>query len=492
MLSDGKLRQYCCLVILMIPIMIAGCRTIPIEDRAPMRQEINARGSETIEQLLAKKPELQKKIDTSAGYFVGRMSGVKAPVVGGGKGIGVLYDKEGLTRTYMNINRYDFGLGLGTGTYRVLALFEEREDLEEFLSGRWTGGIGIESAAGDQAATAFSHADEGLSLFILPEAGAAVTATARLVNLSVNKDLTDTGISEISIPNKGFKEVDQQGDDAPRKWDRHLPFLAQQVIDKGYDLPLPYGISLSFVNVNQEMLLGDLEVGINGNDKEPFEFVAFENAKSQSNTVQVKLDAWLFPFMNVFGMVGRLEGKAPLDVLLDGNDMLDHLGITCGGPGPPNPLCAVLQDKTITLPIEANYTGTTYGVGTTLAGGWNNWFVAIPMSFTYADMDTTNTEGIATTVTPRGGRVFNTGKWGSFALYGGANYLNTELTITGQVATPGGGLLIDYTIEQKNKDNWNVVTGGNWDINKRLSLAAEYNGFIGTREAIIVSLSARF
>jgi len=24
----------------------------------------------------------------------------------------------------------------------------------------------------------------------------------------------------------------------------------------------------------------------------------------------------------------------------------------------------------------------TYGIGTILAGGWNNWFVAIPITFT--------------------------------------------------------------------------------------------------------------
>ena len=31
----------------------------------------------------------------------------------------------------------------------------------------------------------------------------------------------------------------------------------------------------------------------------------------------------------------------------------------------------------------------TYGLGMTLAGGWNNWFVAIPIAITYADMNGT-------------------------------------------------------------------------------------------------------
>jgi hypothetical protein len=87
------------------------------------------------------------------------------------------------------------------------------------------------------------------------ESGAALTATARLVKTSINRDLTDTGVSEISIPNIGLSNVDDQGAAAPRQWDRKMPFLAQKVIDKGYNLPLPYGIGVTYANVDQEQIL---------------------------------------------------------------------------------------------------------------------------------------------------------------------------------------------------------------------------------------------
>ena len=47
-------------------------------------------------------------------------------------------------------------------------------------------------------------------------------------------------------------------------------------------------------------------------------------------------------------------------------------------------------------------------------------------------------------------------------------------------------------IEQKNKDRWTVVLGGNWDISKRWSVSAEYNGFVGSRDSFITSLVRRF
>jgi hypothetical protein len=37
-----------------------------------------------------------------------------------------------------------------------------------------------------------------------------------------------------------------------------------------------------------------------------------------------------------------------------------------------------------------------------------------------------------------------------------------------------------------------LLLGGNWDINKSWSWSAEYNGFIGSREAFISSITRRF
>lgn len=470
--------------------LVSACTTIPLEDRARLRQEIIDEGDATIASLVSQDPGLKKSIDASAGYLVGRFSGLKAPAIGGGSGTGVLYDQDEDSRTYMDIKRFDLGFGLATGAFRGLIIFENREVLEKFRSGIWKPAVGFESAGGEQVATKVAGIEKGMSLHVLPETGAALTVSARLVRASVNEDLTDTGVSEVSLPNTGFKSVDEQGKDAPRKWTRKLPFLGQKVIDEGYDLPLPLGLGFTYVNANQSMLLTDLQVGINGREEEPFTFVSFDNATARNDTVQLKLDAWLFPFMNVFAMVGKLEGEAPMDVVLDGNGMLDHLGITCAGP--PSPACLALQNKTFTIPIEAPFSGTTYGLGTVLAGGWNNWFVAIPMNITYADMDTTETEGLAKTVTPRAGRVFNLENAGNLSLYGGGNYLDAELTVRGRVGVPGTSYTIDYTIEQANKDKWNLLLGGNWDINKHWSLMGEYNGFIGSRETVILSLTSRF
>ena len=153
------------------------------------------------------------------------------------------------------------------------------------------------------------------------------------------------------------------------------------------------------------------------------------------------------------------------------------------------------MDQDFLLPINTNFSGKTWGIGATLAGGWNNWFVAIPFNFSKIDLDTSSADGgPIITVAPRFGRVFNIGRWGNLSLFAGGNYLDSRLQISGtyRVGTGEDELTFDYTVDQKNKDEWNLLAGFNWDISKRFSWSLEYDGFIGSRVAIIGSATWRF
>jgi hypothetical protein len=473
-------------------VLTSACTTIPVDQRDEVRDEVNQTAEETIARMVAEDPALQASLDGAVGYLAARISSTKLPIVGGGYGFGVLHDKENGTRTYLNVTRYDLGAGLGAGRYRTLVVFDTREALERFRGGTWTSALGAESAAGTHGSGRVATRGDGYSLHVISDSGAAVAITARMINLSVNNDLTDTGVSEVSIPNTGFESTGEQGEDAPRVWDHKLPFMAQKVIDLGYDLPLPYGIGVTYANVEQEQILTNLQVGINGGEVMPIDFASFANSFSNSDTFSIKADAWLLPFMNVYVMLGRVDGDAPMDIFIDGNGWLDELGIDCAAPGPPNPLCPLLEDEIIELSINAQFEGNTYGIGTTLAGGWNNWFVTIPFNWTYADIEGNDTQGVNFTVTPRFGYMFNLGRRGNLAVFAGGNYLDSDLTVDGVETTPGGTIEFDYIIDQENKDKWNALLGFNWDINKRLSWALEYDGFTGSREAFITSFSWKY
>jgi len=472
---------------------LQACTSIPIDQRADKRAQLDQEAQETIARMIEQDPGIEQELENAAGYFVSRVSAANVAVIGGGQGIGVLIDNQSDDRIYLNVKRFDLGAGLGVRYYRVLMLIETREKLEEIRTGTTFRAATTDIAAGKTgSASVVSTQGEGVSVHFLAESGGSIAVSARAVRLTVNRDLTDTGLSEIGIPNIGFG-IDDGHEEAERPlWDHKMPFMAQKVIDKGYDLPLPYGLKLIYVHVDQAQLLDKLYVGFNGSEQELLDdWVAFENARSINNTVQGVFDTWVLPFMNVFGFLGKIDGHAPMDVIIEGNGFLDQLGIDCSKPG--NAVaCKVLQDKEFTLPIDADFEGNNYGIGVNLAGGWNGYFAVLPMTYVFVDLEGKNTDGSVFSASPRVGKMFNLKNKGNLALYIGGSYLDSELTVDGSVTVPGTDISLEYTIDQDNKDKWAAIVGANWDINRNWSLQGEYNGFIGSRETWMGSVTWRF
>lgn len=478
-------------VFLLCLLWLGACTSIPIEQREARRAEIDREADETIALLTQKDPEFAEALVRSAGYMTSRVSSATVAIVGGAQGIGVLVDRQTGERTYMNLNRLDLGPGLGVRTYRVLLLAETAEVLGNMRHKKFYSALASEAAAGKTGGTG-GYISGGLRAFVISDSGASIAATARVAKITVNSDLTDTGLSEVSIPNTGFDIEAGRELGEHRTWDRKLPFMAQKVIDMGYDLPLPYGVKLLYSDIGQDQNLDNLRVGFSGGDKEPFEWVSFENARSESKTWQLIGDAWLFPFLNLFAFVGDVKGDAPMNVLLEGNGMLDQIGIDCRRPGNVV-ICRLLQDQIIDLPIDADFSGTNYGVGFNLAGGWKGFFFTLPVSFSWIDMDTTDVEGGSViSASPRVGRLVPLGSAGNLGIYVGASYLDSNLTAHGSLAIPDTDVTIDYTVDQSNKDRWTGIVGANWDINSRWSLHVEYNGFFGSRESFFASVGWRF
>jgi hypothetical protein len=478
------------LFLILALLSLHACTSIPVEQRPDKRAELNQIGDETVEMMVQANPELAQELESSGVYFVSQVSAANVALVGGGQGIGVLVDNRSDERFFLNVKRFDLGAGLGVRYFRVLMLIETPDLFEEVRRGKSIKTVGADVTAGS-AGKASAVTGEGFSLYVLEESGASLTATTRLISLRVNRDLTDTGLSEISIPNIGFDIEDGREETEHRWWDHKMPFLAQKVIDKGYDLPLPYGLKASYVNVEQDQLLDNLWVGIGDSGLVPIDFVEFENAQSINDTYQAIFDTWLFPFMNVFAIFGKIDGHAPLDVIVDGNGWLEALGIDCSKPGNLVP-CGLLQDKELLLPIDAKFEGNNYGIGVNFAAGWNGFFFTLPITYVYADMDDSDTDGASLQASPRLGYVFNLKNKGNLGLYVGGSYLNVDLTVSGTVTVPSTDFQIDYQMDQKNKDEWAAIVGANWDINKHWSIQAEYNGFVGSRETWMGSVTWRF
>ena len=275
-----------------------------------------------------------------------------------------------------------------------------------------------------------------------------------------------------------------------KKWDRPLPFFAQNVIDRGFELPKPFGISIMPVVMRQDMILTDLDLSINGGPVTDIDFIDFSTPTAESNTLQIKLDAWLFPFMNIFGSVGLVKTDAIIPIVIPGASLSELLGIDCnGGPLQPD-LCV----RTLAGEATPTLQGTTFTVGSVLATGWEKMFFAVPFSFTWTELEGKDDTYTAMNISPRIGVTGDVRNWGAISTYIGVTYLDSTNTVNDTFyfdIGEGNTLALDYKIDQTNKDKWNYLIGFNWNLSDRWGAQAEA-GFGGSRSNLISSLTYRY
>jgi len=281
----------------------------------------------------------------------------------------------------------------------------------------------------------------------------------------------------------------------PRQWDRALPFFAQRVIDKGYDLPNPYFVGTSFYFSREGRRLSTLRVGFNGAPLENLDFVNFPHTEIDNQSGQVLAGAFIFPFMSAYVILGHTQGTGDIDITIDGEGLMNYLNIP--GCNLPPSLRPALCSQTLTPTAHAKYTGESEGVGITLAGAWRDLFFAMPVTYVIAQVTQSDTPSKTWNVAPRVGWNQHLKGGGMLTWYAGATYLKSDFNITGHFdldtedTVIGQPTRMDYSIHVEPENPWNWLAGGNWTINKNWSIAGEV-GFGGERSNVLVTGFYRF
>jgi hypothetical protein len=238
-----------------------------------------------------------------------------------------------------------------------------------------------------------------------------------------------------------------------------LPFMKDLAGDR--ELPRPWGVSLDFFTMDQDYDIKSLTFDLPGVSLgDPSKI----DVTNEVEHYDLKADAWVLPFLNVFGLVGRVS----IDTLVD----FSQAEIT-----PPIPLGIV----------PVSFDGTVWGGGFTLAYGTERWFTSVTTTFT-----STNTSGdldskvTSTSVQPRIGLLRN-----GWRFWVGAMYLDTDEKHSGvfDLGLPGLNA-IPFEIELASRDSWNYAVGGGYELSDRLSLTLEA-GF-GNRTHSLFNFNVRF
>ncbi len=278
--------------------------------------------------------------------------------------------------------------------------------------------------------------------------------------------------------------------DEPIPYNRVFPLLGEEMINRGYALPLPIGATLLGVNNIQEQHLSNLSVALakggdpSKDDLKETPFVSFDNVRSYTRSKQLKADLWVLPFLNLFATVGKLDGEVDLDVLLDLADI---------GPLPPG---AGLPDD-ITLDFTANIDAVTTTVGAIAVYGIDAWWGSLNASHTVTVSSNSETDIKSTTAGLRLGRRFEFGNGHIVSPYVGTSYLDVDTVIEGVYSLEdafddGDDLSVRYKVRQENVHKYSAILGLNVGFRNGTALQAEYNRNGGGDERVVLSATYRF
>jgi len=223
------------------------------------------------------------------------------------------------------------------------------------------------------------------------------------------------------------------------------------------ELPKPIGIGVDIFAMDQGYVISDLSLAI---PSLPISSVDGLDVTNSITEVNVKVDAWLLPFLNVFGIVGSIDGTTLVD----------------------------LRGASVELPfqnIQIDYDGTVYGGGFTLAIGNGRYFGSLTYSYTETDLGGDFESSVtAETWMPKVGL---SGDRGSFWV--GAFYLSADEHHVGSTTVPILGT-VGFDISLQEEEDLSYTIGGSVNWGERFTLTFE-GGFSG-RTTTLISAGWRF
>lgn len=265
-----------------------------------------------------------------------------------------------------------------------------------------------------------------------------------------------------------------------------LPIWKDEAEARGYTLPEAFGLNVSYMKQTQDISVDS--IGFDGSIPALFpwnpplqigdivDIQSVGNGTQMSEVLTLRGDVWLFPFLNLYGIVGSLKGYSETDIK-----------ISIKGPKGNLPL------GTTSFRLDLN--GTLYGAGFVLAGGYKDVFTLVDASYTETDLNVIDGAISSIVISPRIGYDF-TRLGAPLRLWVGAMYQDVEQSLSGNLDDVGLGALSKYiddgrfNVEQHLVTPWNPLIGMQYKIHDRLYLLGEAG--LGDRKSLFLTVDMRF
>lgn len=251
--------------------------------------------------------------------------------------------------------------------------------------------------------------------------------------------------------------------------DRELPRTWGIGIDY-FEMSQPYQIDNLVLTDTFDTPLGPMDFDLGGLlVPDP----SFLNIDNDIRFNDIKLDVWVLPFLNVFGIYGRIDGDTHID--------LRPLGL----PLPPQ-----------TNSLNVVYDGDVYGGGIVLAVGGDQWFASVTATFTDTSLGGDFDSSVeATTIQPRVGLRFGN----HTEIWVGGYFLDAEEKHSGTIDLDlgifGGFLPVDgqdavFAVDLSQQEDFNFSLGTHMTFSDSWEATVEVGA--GDRRTVLANFTYRF
>ncbi|WP_318488645.1 TonB-dependent receptor [Photobacterium leiognathi] len=252
-----------------------------------------------------------------------------------------------------------------------------------------------------------------------------------------------------------------------------LPIWKEEAQALGYELPKPIGFNLSYMALEQNIDVNSIDlkglpIWIPELDMQA------EQGSQTSEVLTLRADMWLFPFLNLYVLGGKMTGTSETAVNVHNKFLGDY------------------RIDNFKLDLD----GYLYGGGVVLAGGYKQIFGLVDISYTETELTVIDGSISAWVISPRIGYDFYQ-QGLPLRVWGGVMYQNVEQSLSGKLSDLNLPPFIEniakngtFHIEQQLSTPWNPILGMQYQINPNLYLLAEA-GF-GDRTSLFTSIDFRF
>ena len=234
-------------------------------------------------------------------------------------------------------------------------------------------------------------------------------------------------------------------------------------------LPRTWGIGVDYFSMNQPYQLDGLIL-----DLPPLAALIPDPSILPINNdirhTDFKVDVWVTPFLNVFGIYGRIDGDTNID-----------LGVL-GLPLPP-----------ATNSLNIDYDGSVTGAGIVFAVGGDRWFASVTGTLIKTNLDGDFKSSVdATTIQPRVGLRF--GDHTEFWV--GGYILDAEEKHSGTISLDLGPLVpipaenINFAVDLSQQEDFNLSLGTHMMLSDAWEATIEVGA--GDRRTVLGNFTYRF